>query len=467
MKKGFLVLILALLSAPAYAVNKFVCDATDTGAGCTDGECWQNSYTSISRDWGAETNFTIGTDVVYICNEHAQSTGSAITVRGSSSASEAPIPILCVAGNATGTSPGAACSAGDLAQVSTSGTFDISIVEGLYLRGIEFFSGDDIFICNDITCRLTLELGRLELTGAFGADSITVSGSGGIDTIIRLKNVDFDFANVGQGLQIDHGEFIWEGGTLHSVQNNFLETITTRKARILISGVDLSILNGNLLQASTLGAGSRIEINRSVLHASTVILNGDIASPGVQVDAYYSAAGTSANPSIQMQADRFEGRTSVQTGRNREGGATDGTTEFSWLLDSTVGTLTSFYAPLRTPPLNFWLDGNGSTAHTIRFYIASGATQDNTEVWPVCETQTSASTSSLSEFTTGRPNPGVAATNWTTDSLSNWTCSSDCGTKQRMDIVVTPDKAGFARCWVEMAVDSEQIHLDARPAIDP
>ena len=50
--------------------NQFV-DSNATGL--NDGSSWTDAYTSLMRDWGAEGDFTVATDHVYVRSIHAES----------------------------------------------------------------------------------------------------------------------------------------------------------------------------------------------------------------------------------------------------------------------------------------------------------------------------------------------------------------------------------------------------------
>jgi hypothetical protein len=74
----------------------------------------------------------------------------------------------------------------------------------------------------------------------------------------------------------------------------------------------------------------------------------------------------------------------VDTARYRSSGASDGerSNPYSWSMDTSVGSnVIELYEPLESPKISTWTDGDGSTAHTYRIYVASGATLQNDECW--------------------------------------------------------------------------------------
>lgn len=465
MKRALAFLLLLLVASPLLAVNKFVWSGT-AGSGCTLGECWENAYTSMGRDWGAETNFTLGTDVVYVHQGHAESSASTITITGSTVGTDAPIAVLCVVGATTGTTPGNPCTSADLATVTTTAAnSDVTIREGIYIRGVQFFSGDDINLA-ELTgaAKIKLSLCRLELTGTSGADQILVSVNGNATNLITLENVDVDFGNVGQGFQIMNNSFRWYGGTLDANVNFLFELLNTRAVYLEARGLDLSILTGSLFQAAQVNALHAV-LSDLKLNASTTFIDSNLSTPESSIEASYSVSGTSANPTLQHAYYNMSGSMVADTARHM-GNSTDGTTDYSWSLDTSYGVTTSRYEPFRSPPVSFWMDGDGSTTQTIRFYVANSAQLDNSQFWVTCQVPTAADTSSLADLITSEATPPTAGSNLTADG-STWTCSSDCDTPMRVDLTAVPDKPGLATCWFFLSADGARVSVDPTPTLNP
>src|SRR3990172_5296787 len=118
--------------------NKFVWSGA---TGANDGSSWDNAYTSLMRDWGAEAGFTPATDYVYVRSVHSETSGTALTITGSTAEGTiAPCRIVCVVGDTTGTTPGNLATG---AAVNTTSGVDINIIESIYLYGVEFFSNNN------------------------------------------------------------------------------------------------------------------------------------------------------------------------------------------------------------------------------------------------------------------------------------------------------------------------------------
>ena len=170
--------------------------------GDNSGDSWLNARPSLMIDWGAEAGFTEATDIVYVRDSHVESTAGTLTMTGSAGEGTiAPVRAICVVGNDTGTTPGNLSTG---ASVTASGTNDIIIDEKVYIYGVNFFAGNDLFVGSaSVDHDITMEVCRLELTGTSGGDNIYFSGAfGSVGARITMIDCTFDFNEDAQGFSV-------------------------------------------------------------------------------------------------------------------------------------------------------------------------------------------------------------------------------------------------------------------------
>lgn len=441
--------------------------------GANDGSKWEDAYTSLMRDWGAEAGFTPATDFVYVRDSHAESTGAVLTITGSAAeGTTARVRVICVVGADTGTDPG---NLSTTASVTTTSTNDINIDEGIYIYGVDFFSSDDIIVCLTVGSDhdIHLEACRLELAGGDAGDQIVVGTSTTSRTCkVVWTNVDVDFDNAGQVIKPQAVDFVWEGGGAGFDVNRFFLPVTASQTLIArIRGVDFSVGASSTLILSTVAASqwARFIFSRCLFATGMSIVGDNIDVPGLRVEAYHCQIGTDADPAYQMEINDSRGKIITDTSRYRTGGASDGerTNPISWDFDTTVGSVRGYPGhALESPPITIWSDGDGSTPHTYRIAIASDATINDDELWMTVEGPNDAATDSLAVFNTTRVLPRTAAAAHTTDSGSTWT-GTGVGTKQYMQVTYTPDKPGPVTIRLHMAKASDNIYIDPKIQIDP
>jgi hypothetical protein len=284
--------------------------------------------------------------------------------------------------------------------------------------------------------------------------------------------VTVDFGANTQGIQINAGTITWIGGSVATDVAVLFESPASSVASLInIVGVDFSafstrpLING----ATSVEVDALVKFSRCLLGTGGTIVTGTIDTPGFRVESYHCQIGTDSDPAYQMEIQDSRGKTEMDTARYRTGGASDGvrTNEYSWSMDTTVGSVRGYPGhALESPPIDAWTDGDASTAHTYRLYIASGGTLNDDDIWFELEGPNDAATDSMAVINTTRVAPRTTAAAYTTDGSSTWT-GADVGTKQQMDITYTPDKPGPIRARVYMAVASDRVSIDPKIAIDP
>jgi hypothetical protein len=421
------------------------------------------------RDWGAEAGFTPSTDYVYVRSVHAESTAALLTLTGSTAeGTTAMVRIISCVGDTTGTSPGNLATG---ASVTTTGVNDIYINEGVYTYGVEFYSGDDIWVGQNASDQnIHLEACRLELVGTNASDNLYVNYGSAPGAVVLLKNCVLDFGNAGQTLYTRYNTTIIEGGSLGANLTDFMDTLAIGNLQLYVRGFDMSVMTGDLLAAvSSVNATALWQFSRCRVGSGTTFLNGTLDVPGQRAEFFHVQVGTDADPAYQMEIHTSHGKILTDTTRYRTGGAKDPdrTNPISWDFDTTVGSWVAYPAKaLDGPPIAAWTDGDASTAHTYRIAFASDATIQDDEIWMELEGPNDAATDSLSVIQTSRVAPLGTPANYTTDAGSTWT-GAGVTTKQYMEVTYTPDKPGPVIVRVYMAKASDNIYVDPLIQIDP
>lgn len=434
--------------------------------GLNDGTKWEDAFTAIGRDYGPL--LTPGTDFVYVRGTHAESTAVIQHIVGSSVFSVAPVRIICVVGNDTGTTPGNLTTG---ATVTTTGNNnEIQFSEKLYVYGIDFISGDGV-VCgqNQAENDITIEQGRLEITSDNNNDNFEFgNGSAGVSSVVRLIDTDIDFPGTAPDFVVRQGIFIWDGGTLIAATGTLIGL--SESCNVYFRNVDLSLQQNILLASGVSNRGvTKVHLDRCLVHATVDFVNGTLDQrAGSYLQATHCQNGTDADPTFQMHLETQNGTVAVDTARYRTGGASDGerTNPVSWDMNTVATMSIETYEAVISPPISAWTDGDASTAHVYRVHVASGGTLNNDDLWIEITGPNSAATNSLGERTSTRMAPLGTPTALTTDSGSTWT-GADVGTLQYAQVSYTPDKPGPVTCRVYLAQPSQRVSVDPVIVIDP
>lgn len=444
----------------------------NVGVFANTGASWEDAYTSLMLDWGAEGTFTPATDFVYVRSVHSETSGTALTITGSTAEGTiAACRVICVVGDTTGTTPGNLATG---ASVTTTSTAEVRVIESLYIYGCSFLSAASASAIAigyfGADSSITLDNCRLEMTGA-GLIALGTSGSS-VGSHVVLKDCVLDFADASSGILSGSDTVIWTGGSVEfDVTSLIVEPAANARGTLKVSGVDFSILSSSSLVngGTPVYNGKIIIFSRCILATGATIVSGTIDVPGFRVESYLCQIGTDADPSYQMEIQDSRGKVSADTSRYRTGGASDGvrSTPICWDFNTSVGSVRGYPGhALEGPPISAWTAGNGSTAHVYRVAFASDATINDDEIWIELEGPNDAATNSLAALKTTRVAPRTTAAAYTTDTGATWT-GSGVTTKQYMQITYTPDKPGPVTVRVMMAKASDNIYIDPKIQIDP
>lgn len=452
-----LALAFALLAAPSLATDYFVWSGT-AGSGCTLGQCWENAYTEVARDW---STFSPTADTIYVHSGHAGSTTGTATLTGPSWEG-LPLPILCVAGNTTGTTPGALCATSSASDVATQ---LYEITGSLYIWGVDIGPGLNWNVEFKSNFMITME--NLDIIGN-GVGAILMNGPAAQN--LYWKNVNMTSDAAGWGLHLDAfgGIFTWEGGAVTGTTLTLLfqSARDQKAARVTLRGVDLSAVT-QIVDGDDWDFNSQLLLDGCELIAGFVDEDDMASLPlqfriGTSITSYTSEPGTPANPSVQFYYETSQGIIQSDTSRTMSGGASDGTTTFSWSLDTTANTLIAeIYDLMVGPPISFWVTAGATTA---RFHFADTAVRQTDEVGMRCLIPNQTDDATLKEWITTRPDPLESPANHPEDDAKTWG-GTDTTTDFYVDVAATPIQDGLWSCYPWIAVDNERVSLNPAPDI--
>ena len=241
-----------------------------------------------------------------------------------------------------------------------------------------------------------------------------------------------------------HGVFrncTWAGA---STNGFFQFGSSINKASIVVEDSDLSTeadlayeLQGNMIS---------LTIRRCELASGWLAtLVDDIDKPESFILVESSVDGAQSDPIIGMQLYRdYWGSITPETTLVRTGGASDGTTTYSWKMETTANA-DEYYSPLRSPPVVQWVSGGSSITVKVYIYhdgVGSGGAGDlqDDEFW------IELSGPDDSDYAQGYYTTSLPATIKTTpsdltnDGSSTW--GGALATKQEVSVSYTPQDDG-------------------------
>lgn len=325
--------------------DRFVNDGGDG----TDGLTWATSEIL----WDNVESAVVAGDSVFFDSTHTETGGAGtnitIAVTGSISAVTRLISVTpSGAAGYTGPTPGAVVGSG-------SGVSALAITGSLYAEGITWQCGVGS------TSNVNLSVGsdgaiqtykdcKFEMKTTSASARIAIMhtiASGTNSCTVRWENCDVQFGATGQAIAIGGGDFTWLGGKVTSggsVPTN-LFVCAQPNVNAVITGVDFasgfSTYAYNLVQASQAATG-KIVFKNCVLAPAGSSWTGVIGTQteGLRIEAYNcGAAVTSGTNNYSLWAQDWAGSTKHETTIVRTGGASDGDTPISWVMESTANAV--------------------------------------------------------------------------------------------------------------------------------
>jgi len=385
---------------------------------------------AVANTWFPTTSASpSGNGICYVGDDHAEtSTTSQSIAWGTLNLSLGLAKVLCV--DHTKVPPYASGDLKTTATVTTTGAATITYGasnESVYTYGITFSSGSG---ATSAALQFNNNLGNFILDNCVLKAPGTVANTSKIgisngNVRIILNNCSVSFGNVGDGMYVDSGEFIWKNSTIlfagSSVPTNFLALGSqTQFAAILFEGCDLSGLTGsfNSQQISTNLQHVWIVKDCKLNSAMTVNLG---TNPGMQLQFINCDSSGTNYKSTKYTTEGVEDTSTTYT---RSGGAVDFGGQAQSRRIMPAARISQWVRPFNCEPSVIYNKTTGANVTvTMSGAWFGGCLPKNDEIWIDVEYLGTASFPQGVFATTTKANILAANANVTTDS-SVWASST-------------------------------------------
>lgn len=423
--------------------------------GTATGADWTNAKTTLAA---AATAAAAGDDI-WVADDHAESVAASanITFAGTSG-----VPNRCFCVRRTGGSvPPVAADLRTTATVTTTGATNVVIGGTIYMYGITFNAGSGAVAANinlnNSARNQVYEQCVFKIVGTTGTNAMTLGTVAG--TRVEFIDCKFGVAAVGQNIVVNQGSiFIWRstsgmqaltGATIPTSIFSGAAAIPTVELR----GLDLSQLgSGNSIFAN---AGANAKIINCKLNSLATIMSaapGQSSAAGIQLLGSGSAGIVERNELLQ-----FGGNLTTETTIVRTGGASDGTTAFSWKLVSNANLKRQ--QPMQTFEGAIWNAAVGSAKTLTVHIVTDNVTLTDAEAWLEVE-YLGSSASPLASFVSDGAASQLATAAAQATSTETWTTTGlTTPVKQKLEVTFTPQMAGLIRWRVRFAKASTTVYV--------
>lgn len=444
---------------------------TTAGATTTDsGAVWTclgtvSAYAKYAAPWArlslalAASSFSAAGEVVYVRDTHAATQAAAITYNAGNGTAAAPAVIICVDGGVVPpTTPAYTASE------STTGANSILVHGFLSVDGVTFNAGSG---ANAAQCSLGTSSGSsswarmtrcgFNVTGTLATGSTVNLGgvNGGTSTsVVELFDCTVAFGNASQGLNIG-GLLTMVGGSVAATGTAPTVAITNpqRGGPFVFENVDFSAVTGTILGSASTGA---IMYMTNCKTASGVTFAASMASALSTQLVVNNCSNAAVNNVYRKQS--FWGSAVTETSITRVGGATDGTTPFSYAV--TANSNARYVAPFSTEPLGVYNVTAGSPV-TLTVELTTNTALTNDLAWLSVHYLANSGFPLGARITT-RPGPLDANAALTTSSAT-WNGTAQTF-KYKIALTFTPQMTGLVTAYFRLAT-AATVYLDPLPVL--
>lgn len=421
-------------------------------AGLNDGSSWANAWVALTSATGLAAG-----DELLVHNAHSQ-TGLTATHSFNNGTIANPVRIICVDKDAADV-----LSTG--ASLSWTGS-NVGFTGNVKFYGITFVSNTAGNIIISTGNGQAQGLGEFEnctfTLSSKGSFSIGSSSSG--RNRQRFLNCTFDMSGgtadtVTVVLGANYSclyDFIGCTFTPRATQTNFFTASSGALSVATFRGCTFSGTVTNIYGAANT-VGWQLVFDSCNLPTYTNVRSTAVAHATAPVEIRNCVGGTiSAAVVGPAKIDDYAGTIAADLTRYRDGGASDGVSNYSLAIVTNANALAP-YGFIASPPIVRRVNAGASQTATV--YIASGGTLNNDEVYAeLLSPSESVSATATSRFQSSRvANRGTPAA-LTTDGTSTWT-GTGVGTKQKITFTISPTVAGLVILRVFVAKASSTVYL--------
>ena len=423
-----------------------------SAAGTGTGADWTNAYTTLS----AALSGKAAGDTIYVAHDHAETSAAAITLTLTAGTTANPLKIICV--NAAGSVPPAPADKAETATITTTGASAINWAGAfhVYVYGITFNIG---------TGATAAGMSAASTSGAFVFEKckfyiLNTATTSGISLHnspqqwARLFDCQFAFSNASQKINSNgyHMQFIGSNGTdlvTLSPSGSVLPSVlvaASGSGPVDFIGCDLSSLSGKTIHNGTITAWANPRLVNCRLPASVTVGTNGYAANGQYLDVIgcHSTTNVERNERYGNSANLTTETTIVRTG-----GASDGTTAFSWKI---VGkTTNSFTEPFATFDGEIWNTATGAAKTLTVHTVTDGVTLNDDEIWLEVEYLGRSTDPMMSRIDDRKATYMSTAAAQASDTATWTTTGLVSPVKQKLEVTFTPQMAGPVRWRVKFA----------------
>ena len=327
-------------------------------------------------------NWFAAGNTIYVGDNHAESQATIINIQPTGNGSTVG-RILCH--NHSGSYPPTALATG--ASISTTGTVNLNFTPssggGFYLYGLAFkcavgqsssqsiglLAGGSWFYFDSCD----FEVATTNAGASIGVGSIAAG-------FILFNNTTVKFANVGQAISAQIGQFIWQNTGLilvsgSSVPTNLIVPAGGAGVSAILEALDLSQLTGNIFSGPSTPIGNFL-VKDCKLNASTTIV-----TPGISGLTYQLVRSDSSATGYKSARYAYEGTETTETTITRVGGATDPTGQAQSRKIVTTANA-QWLRPFKAEPYAIWNPTTGANVTvTVCGTVNAGALPNNDDIW--------------------------------------------------------------------------------------
>jgi len=421
--------------------------------GLNDGSSWTDAWTSL----GSSLSVAAG-DTVLVSSSHSETVSSNTYYDYTNATSALPVKVIS-ANSTTGLYEKATSIQIDHGTVNF---YDIVFEKnaefhGLYIRANDLhFNGEgSMVLMND--CTFTFCQSPLLNVG----DNATGVG------ICKFTNCLFDFSG-----GVGHYESYVSRATIADFINcSFVKysasylfdqgspaPLADYYTPVTFKCCDLSVYDTIYSGVSLQTNGRKVVLERCKTKAGFSVF-ASIGSQSYDGLVYESSDSISLSSRVLglVRKESYAGVVSSSTSVYRSSGSSDGDNDFSWSAESTAscGSINLLDSIEICKSVE-------SGSQTITVYLAGSASLNNDDFWIEVESPSEeVSPTAQSKFRTTKPDPLATPTALTSDTSSTWN-GTGVGTKQKIEVAISPTIAGTVTVRCYLAKPSTTVYVDPK-----
>lgn len=400
-------------------------------------------------------------DTIYISQNHAESSASAITISPSGSVGN---PSRWICGNDGAQPPTTSASS---ATVTTTGNNNITIDTGsCHMYGITFSAGsganNTAILVGASQHQQTFDTCTF-ISGGSSGGGMGVSGSATGSNII-FKNCTFKISSTGGNFGAN-GKVRFDGGGMSASTTTPTGGYIGGNGAfcdIVYSGFDFSNFSSTVdlvIGGANLTTGSKVVLRNCKLPASW---SGNLVHTTLSRKCFVEMHNCdSTNTRYRLWVEQLTGSVKTETTLVKTNGATDGTTPFSWKMVSNTNTQFP-YTALESPelPAKYNTTTGSSVTVTVDILLDSASALNNDDIYLEVQYQGS-STTPLSTFTSSQKSDILGSNAALTSSSVTWTTTGMSNpNKLKMSVSFTPNGSGYIQAKVFLCKASTTVYVD-------